>query len=110
MAATHGGDMWLDKLISIDIDLIVHITWWRSVPKKDHLNRHRTHCTHHMSIITWHGFRIVPRGQKKDKTLSEEMKKKYDTERGMHGIIIKWISDIVTRMAKKLMACKLLRK
>jgi hypothetical protein len=38
------------------------------------------------------------------------MKKKYGTERGLHGIIIKHISDTATRMATKIMACKLLRK
>jgi hypothetical protein len=26
MVVTHGGDIWLDKLISIDVELIVHIT------------------------------------------------------------------------------------
>jgi hypothetical protein len=48
--------------------------------------------------------------KKKEKELSEEMKKKYGTERGSHGIIIKWISDIATRMAMKIMACKILKK
>jgi hypothetical protein len=42
--------------------------------------------------------------------LVEEMKKKYDTERGSRGIIIRRISDTATRMATKIMACKLLRK
>jgi hypothetical protein len=46
----------------------------------------------------------------KEKSLAEEMKKKYDIERGSHGIIIKCISDIATRMATKIMACKFLRK
>jgi hypothetical protein len=38
------------------------------------------------------------------------MKKSYGIERGLHEIIIKRISDIATRMATKLMACKLLQK
>jgi hypothetical protein len=38
------------------------------------------------------------------------MTKKYGTERGSHRIIIKCICDATTRMAKKIMACKLLRK
>jgi hypothetical protein len=38
------------------------------------------------------------------------MKNKYGTKRGLCGIIIKHISDIVTRMATKIMACKLIRK
>jgi hypothetical protein len=46
----------------------------------------------------------------KEKALAEEMKKKYGTERGSRGIIIKRISDAATRMATKIMACKLLRK
>jgi hypothetical protein len=46
----------------------------------------------------------------KEKELAEEMKKKYGTKRGLHGIIIKHISDVATRMATKIMACKLLRK
>jgi hypothetical protein len=46
----------------------------------------------------------------KEKSLVEEMKKTYRMERGSRGIIIKRISDAATRMATKLMACKLLRK
>jgi hypothetical protein len=46
----------------------------------------------------------------KEKDLTEEMKKTYGIERGSHGIIIKQISDVATRMEKKLMACKLLYK
>ena len=38
------------------------------------------------------------------------MKKAYGTKRGSHNIIIKRISDETTRMATKLMACKMLRK
>jgi hypothetical protein len=38
------------------------------------------------------------------------MKKKYGTGRGSHGKIIKRISDTMTQMATKIMACKLLRK
>jgi len=38
------------------------------------------------------------------------MNKKYGTKRGSCGIIIKRLSDVVTRMAKNIMACKLLRK
>lgn len=46
----------------------------------------------------------------KEKALTEEMKKTYGTERSSRGIIIKRIGDTVTRMATKLMACKMLRK
>jgi hypothetical protein len=33
MAVTHGGDIWLDKLISIDVELIAHIT---GLPSQGH--------------------------------------------------------------------------
>jgi hypothetical protein len=46
----------------------------------------------------------------KKKSLVEEMKKTYVIERGSHDIIIKRISDATTRMATKIMACKMLRK
>jgi hypothetical protein len=46
----------------------------------------------------------------KEKSLAEEMKKKYGTERGTCEIIIKRISHSATRMAMKIMAHKLLRK
>jgi hypothetical protein len=89
MVVTHGGDLWLDKLISIDVELIAHITGL---------------------AIMGHGSAQFLKDKTKEKSLTEEMKKKYDTERGMHRIIIKWISDSATRMAMKIMACKLLRK
>jgi hypothetical protein len=38
------------------------------------------------------------------------MKKTYGMERGSHNIIIKRINDAATRMATKLMACKLIHK
>ena len=46
----------------------------------------------------------------KEKALEEEMKPKYGTERGSRGIIINQISEPTTRIATKMMACKLLRK
>ena len=46
----------------------------------------------------------------KEKTLAEEMKRTYGTERGLRDIIFKRISDVVTWMATKLMACKMFRK
>jgi hypothetical protein len=38
------------------------------------------------------------------------MKKKYDTNRGIRGIIIKWINNVATQLGAKILACKLLRK
>jgi hypothetical protein len=46
----------------------------------------------------------------KEKELAKEMKNTYGTKRGLHRIIIKCISDATTRMATKIMACKLLGK
>jgi hypothetical protein len=89
MAITHGRDIWLDKLISIDVELIVHITGFPSRGMDP---------TQFIKDKT------------KEKALAEEMKKKYDTERGTHRIIIKRISDVATKMAAKSMACKMLRK
>ena len=42
--------------------------------------------------------------------MEDEIKNKYETERGSRGIIIKQINEPRTRFARKLMACKLLRK
>jgi hypothetical protein len=89
MEVTHGGYLWVEEPISIDVELITYITG------------------------------LPPRGETptqflddktKEKALAEEMKKTYGTERGSRRIIIKHISDATTRMATKIMACKLLRK
>jgi hypothetical protein len=48
--------------------------------------------------------------KKREKALAEEMKKKYGTDRGTQGIIIKRINDVATQMASNILACKLLRK
>jgi hypothetical protein len=46
----------------------------------------------------------------KEKTLVEEMKKKYGIDRGTRGIIIKRINDATTKLGKNISTCKLLRK
>jgi hypothetical protein len=46
----------------------------------------------------------------KEKELTKEMKKTYGKDRGSRGIIIKRISEPVTKITTKLMACKFLRK
>jgi hypothetical protein len=38
------------------------------------------------------------------------MKKKYGTDKGTRGIIIKRINDAATQLSTKILACKLLRK
>ena len=46
----------------------------------------------------------------KKKTLAEEMKKKYGTDKGTRGIIIKRINNVATQLGTKILAYKLLRK
>jgi hypothetical protein len=46
----------------------------------------------------------------KEKALEEEMKKKYGTDRGTRGIIIKRINDVATKLGTQILACKLLIK
>jgi hypothetical protein len=46
----------------------------------------------------------------KEKVLEEGMNKKYRTDRGTRGIIIKSINDVTTQLGVKILACKLLRK
>jgi hypothetical protein len=89
MSVTHGGYMSLEQLISTDVGIIAYIT---EIPSR--------------------GEDPTPflEDKMKEKSLAEEMKKKYVTERGSRRIIIKRISDVATRIATQIMACKLLRK
>jgi hypothetical protein len=87
LAVTHGGDIWLDKLVSIDVNLIMHITWFSS---------------RGMDLMQFLYDKI------KEKSLAKEMKNKYGTVRGTRGIIIKRINDATTKMAATILACKLL--
>jgi hypothetical protein len=79
----------LDKLISIDIELIENIT---GLPSRG------MDPTQFLDEKT------------KEKALAEEMKNKYGTDRGTQGIILKRINDVTTQMGGKILACKLLRK
>jgi hypothetical protein len=89
LALVHGGIMWLDRPVSIDVDLIAKITGLPTDGEKPE---------QYLDDKT------------KEKTLAEEMKKTYGTVRGSRGIIINRISEPVTRLETKLMACKFLRK
>jgi hypothetical protein len=89
MAVTHGRYMWLEQLISIDVDIIAYITGSPSRGEDP---------THFLEDKT------------KEKELADEMKNKYGTKRGSRRIIIKCISDVVKRMATKIISCKLLSK
>jgi hypothetical protein len=46
----------------------------------------------------------------KEKSISDEIKEKYGTERGNRGIRINDINDPVTRFATRLLGCKLMHK
>jgi hypothetical protein len=89
LALVHGGILWMERHVSIDVDLIAEITGLLTDGEKPE---------HYLDDKT------------KEKYLAEEMKKKYGTERGSRGIIINRISEPTMRLEMKLMACKLLRK
>jgi hypothetical protein len=68
LAVTHGRDIWLDKPIPIVIDLIANTTGL---------------------LIRGMDPALFLDEKTKEKSLEEEMNKKYGTERGTRGIIIK---------------------
>jgi hypothetical protein len=68
LVVLHGGFLWLDKPVSIDVELISFITG---------LTSNGENLAQYMD------------DKRKKKALMEEMKKNYGTERGSHGIIIK---------------------
>jgi hypothetical protein len=88
MEVTQGGYLWVEEPILIDVERVVFISGLPSLGEilAQFLN-----------------------DKTKEKVLVEEMKKTYGTERGSCRIIIKCISDVATRLATKLMACKFLR-
>jgi hypothetical protein len=89
LAIMHGGGIWLDKPVPITVELITQIT---RLP------------TRGMDPA------LILDDKSKEKTLAEEMKNKYGTDRGTRGIIIKWINNASTQLGAKILACKLLRK
>jgi len=89
LAVLHGGFLWLEEPVSIDVELISFITGLPS------------NCEN--LVQYWDD-------KTKDKAFTKEMNKTYGKKIGSHKIIIKRISDATTRMATKLMACKFLCK
>jgi hypothetical protein len=85
-------------------------TWRGYMVGQARLDRRRAHCAHYRASIRGMDPTQFLDDKTKEKALMEEMKNKYNTDRGMRGIIIKRINDVVTQMAAKIMACKLLRK
>jgi hypothetical protein len=85
----HRGIPWLDRPVSIYFDLIVAITGLRTNGEK--LEQYLDEKT-------------------KENTLEDKMKKTYGIVRGSRGIVINRISELVTRMETKILACKFLSK
>jgi hypothetical protein len=89
LSYVHRGYMWLDKLVSIDIDLIVHNT---CVPSKG------------LDLA------IEFFDKNKEKSLAESMKDKFHTFQGQRGMDAASISDPMVIFETKSLAFKLLRK
>ena len=89
LVVKHGRDIWSDKLMSIDVDLITNIT---RLP------------TRGMDLAQFQD------DKSREKVLAEDMKKKYGTDRGTKAIIIKRINDATTQLGVKILACKILGK
>jgi hypothetical protein len=79
----HGGDLCLDKPIPITIELIMQIT---GLP------------------IQGMDPMLILDDKSKEKALAEEMKKKYGTDRGTIGIIIKRLNDVMTQLGENILA------
>jgi hypothetical protein len=89
LVVLHGGFLWLEEPVSIDVEIIALITGLPSNGEKP---------AQYLDDKT------------KEKALPEEMNNTYGTERGSHRKIIKWISVTASKKETKLMACKLLQK
>jgi hypothetical protein len=77
----HGGIMWMDILVPIDVDIIAKITRFltNGVKTKYYLEN-----------------------KESDKEIVEEVKMKFVTNSGTRGIIIKDINDPMTKFYTKL--------
>jgi len=89
LAMMHRGILWLDRPVSIYLNLIAKI---RGLP------------TYGEKFAQYLDDKV------KEKSLAEEMNQTYGTERGSRGIIINIINEPAMRLETNLIACKLLRK
>jgi hypothetical protein len=87
LAVMHGRDIWLEKPIPIIVELIAQII---GLP------------TGGMDPA------LILNDKSKEKALAEKMKKKYGTDRGTRGIIIKRINNALTQLGTNILAYKLL--
>jgi hypothetical protein len=85
LSCVHGGYMWLDRPVSIDTDLIVHITGLPSQGEDP-------------SLLFF--------DKKNEKSLSESMKEKFHTFCGQHGLDVASICDPTVRFVMQALACK----
>jgi hypothetical protein len=89
LAMVHGGILWMDRPVPINVDLIAKIT---GIPM-DGENPKR-----------------YLEDKTKAKSISNEIKAKYGTERGNKGIKISDINDPATRFAARLLGCEIMFK
>lgn len=89
LACVHVGFLWMDRPVSIDVKLIAKLIGLLTdeVKPEKYLDE-----------------------KIKEKSIVEEVKETFGTDRGNRGMIIRNINDPITRFMKNLMACKLLRK
>jgi hypothetical protein len=85
----HRGYMWIDRPMSIDIDLLVKITCLSSQGKDP------------TSLFF---------DNKNEKILFESMEYKFHTLHRHHGLDVASIYDLGVRFATQVLSCKLLRK
>jgi hypothetical protein len=89
VARVHGGILWMDRPIQIDVALISKITGFPTVDVQPE---------------------YFLENKAREKELAEQVKAQFDTTRGTRGLIIKEINDDMMRFTNKLIVCKLLRK
>jgi hypothetical protein len=87
LARVHRGILWMDRPMPINVNLIATITWLPTNGEKPE---------QYLEDKT------------KAKSISDEIKAKYGTERGNRGIRISNINDPATRFATRLLGCKLM--
>jgi hypothetical protein len=89
LARVHGGILWMDRPMPINVDLIATITGLPMDGEKPEKYLEE---------------------KMKEKSISDEIKEKYGMERGNRGIRISDINDPATRFATRLLGCKLMCK
>jgi hypothetical protein len=89
LSCVHHGYLWLDRLVSIDTYLFVHIVGLLSQEEDP-------------SLLFF--------DKKNEKTLSERMKEKFHTFRGQRRLYVSSVCDPTVWFTMQAFDCKLLRK